>query len=194
MNVALKEWSAVITALDCGAQIFLLRKGGIVEARHGFQPKYAEFLLFPTFEHQHARYLKPERAGLFTGEAPESHVHITHLALVTDVLNAPEPPEAVQAIRDCHVWNDDFIRKRYEYRPDLPLYILAVRAYRLDEPHIVPMRPSYAGCKSWVHLAQDIPASALHPVVEDDEFCKRRMDLLGRLNSRRLKGRKQPAE
>ena len=28
MNIALKEWPAVITALDRGAQIFLLRKGG----------------------------------------------------------------------------------------------------------------------------------------------------------------------
>ena len=40
MNTALKEWSAVIAALDRGLQIFLLRKGGIVEARRGFQLQY----------------------------------------------------------------------------------------------------------------------------------------------------------
>src|SRR5215472_7931650 len=110
MNTALKEWSAVIAALDCGEQVFLLRKGGIVESGAGFQPRYSEFLLFPTFEHQHARFLKPEWAA-FLGEGPrEGGVLISHLARVTDTLLAPQSvPELLQM---RHVWNEEFIRQR----------------------------------------------------------------------------------
>ena len=184
----------MIAALDCGAQIFLLRKGGIVEAKRGFEPKYAEFLLFPTFEHQHARYLKSQHAGLLGNGAPEGEVRITHLARVTDVLLAPPSPEAMEAMRDSHIWNDDFIRQRCEYRPDLPLYVLAVRAYRLGEAHSIPLRPVYAGCKSWVNLTEDIPEQGAQPVLNDVEFAERRRDLLARIGLQTLENREQAAE
>jgi hypothetical protein len=197
MNIALKEWSAVIAGLDRGAQIFLLRKGGIVEANRGFEPKYAEFLLFPTFEHQHARYLKPEHADLFRDAIqPEGRLRITHLARITDVLRAPPSLSALQSIVECHIWNGDFIRQRYEYRPDLPLYLLLVRAYRLTHSQLIPMRPSYAGCKSWVHLAEEIPTAAIQPVLEEAEFARRRLELLAQLppGSEGLKNGEQATE
>ena len=128
MNTALKEWSAVIAALDRGTQILLLRKGGIVEAKRGFEPRYAEFLLFPTFEHQHARYLKPGCSELLGDMAApsEGSVYISHLARVTDVLQAPQSLPELLSLADRHVWNEDFIRQRISYRPDLPLYVLLV--------------------------------------------------------------------
>jgi hypothetical protein len=91
MNIALKEWSAVVTALDRGAQIFLLRKGGIVEAKRGFEPRYAEFLFFPTTEHQHARYLKPQWVGLVPNAEVTDSLHVSHVGRVADVLRAPQP-------------------------------------------------------------------------------------------------------
>lgn len=192
MHIALKEWSAVIAALDRGTQIFLLRKGGIVEARRGFEPRHAEFLLFPTFEHQHSRYLRPEYVDLLEhGTALVDRVRITHLARVTDVLRAPAP---AQVLADCHVWNEEFLRQRYEYRPDLPLFLLVVRAYRLARGYDIPLRPVYAGCKSWVHLSEEIPAAASEPVIKDAEFAARRRDLLARLPSESLEGGKQAAE
>src|SRR5688500_2331176 len=60
MNIALKEWSSVIAALDQSHQIFLLRKGGIVEQKRGFEVRHKSFLLYPSFEHQHALSLKAE--------------------------------------------------------------------------------------------------------------------------------------
>ena len=102
MNNALKEWSAVIAALDRGLQIFLLRKGGIVEAGRGFQLKHPEFLLFPTFEHQHARSLKPEYMDLVAPQ-PDGHTRITHVARVTDVLQAPSPVSIMGAVAQDHV-------------------------------------------------------------------------------------------
>lgn len=194
MNIALKEWSAVIAALGRGMQIFLLRKGGIVEAKRGFEPKYAEFLLFPTFEHQHARYLKPEHAGLLSDGASENQVRITHLARVTDVLLAPPSSGGMQEMHGSHVWNDDFIQQRYDYRPDLPLYLLVIRVCRLSEPHSVPLRPLYAGCKSWVNLTEDIPEQGAQPVLNDVEFAERRRDLLARPELQILENREQSAE
>jgi len=182
----------VIASLARGTQIFLLRKGGIVEASRGFEPRHAEFLLFPTFEHQHARYLKPEYADLLGDGAPsETHVRITHFARATDVLRAP-PSAAVLA--GCHVWNEEFFRQRYEYRPDLPLFLLVVRAYRLAQPDDIPLRPAYAGCKSWVPLNEDVPTAAGEPVLGDAEFATRRRELVARLPSECLKGGKKVAE
>lgn len=193
-STALKEWSAVIAALDRGLQIFLLRKGGIVEARRGFQLKHSEFLLFPTFEHQHARFLKPEYMDLLAPQ-PDGHVRITHLARVTDVLQAPSPLAGMSAVAECHVWNEEFIRQRYEYRPDLPLYVLMVRAYRLREPQFIPLRASYAGCKSWVHLTEEIAMGAAEPVLDEPEFAERRRVLLAAIAaSEGFENRKQAAE
>ena len=196
MNIALKEWSIVIRALDRGTQIFLLRKGGIVEARRGFEPRYREFLLFPTTEHQHARFLKPEWAEEFTGTAaePGKGLSISHMARVTDVLHAPPSPDAL--LNAPHVWNEDFIHQRYNYRPDLPLYVLVTRVLRLDPPHLIPLRASYAGCKSWVHLTEEIPVEAAHPVLDDAAFARQRSELLRQLGfgSNCGEGREQTAE
>jgi hypothetical protein len=49
---ALKEWAVVCKALEEGRQVLLLRKGGIMEYKQGFEVKHDKFLLFPTFEHQ----------------------------------------------------------------------------------------------------------------------------------------------
>jgi hypothetical protein len=196
MNVALKEWSAVIAALDRGTQVFLLRKGGIVEARRGFELRYREFLLFPTFEHQHARYLKPEYRGLVEEEPPGGHVRISHLARVADVLTAPRSIEPMRAADALHVWNDDFLRQRYAYRPDLALYLVVLRVFRLEEPAIIPARPSYAGCKSWVHLTEGVPVERMRPVLSEAEFNERQDVLMARLavGSGRFEDGKQAAE
>jgi len=49
---ALKEWAIVCKALESGNQILSFRKGGIMEFRNGFELKFKNFFLSPTFEHQ----------------------------------------------------------------------------------------------------------------------------------------------
>ena len=49
---ALKEWAIVCKAIEDGNQILLFRKGGIMEFRNGFELKFKNFFLSPTFEHQ----------------------------------------------------------------------------------------------------------------------------------------------
>ena len=51
-QVALKEWAVTVNALAEGAQILLLRKGGIHEEGKDFRVIHPEFLLYPTYEHQ----------------------------------------------------------------------------------------------------------------------------------------------
>src|ERR687889_2309993 len=60
MMIALKEWAIVCKALEKGKQMLLLRKGGIMEYRKGFEVKHNEFLLYPTFEHQSVESIKVE--------------------------------------------------------------------------------------------------------------------------------------
>ncbi|PYT32785.1 MAG: hypothetical protein DMG57_00735 [Acidobacteria bacterium] len=184
MNVALKEWSSVIAALDRGLQIFVLRKGGIVEERRGFELRHREFLLFPTFTHQHARYLKPEHEALALEPENGGRIRISHAAQVVDILAAPHSASTFRASDNLHIWNGAFILQRYEYRPDLPLYVIVLRILRLKEPQEIPARPSYAGCKSWVNLTEAISLGEAQPVLPESQFEAQRHDLVDRMSRR----------
>lgn len=173
MDVALKEWAVLVEALASGRQSVLLRKGGIVEARRGFEARHPEFLFFPTFEHQHASFIRPEHDDLFERAKRDYQpgaLRIELYAHIVEVLAAPFEPSPLRAASGLHIWNDRYIEQRYEYRPDLPLYVLLVRAFRLREAVVLPMRSSYAGCKSWVNLTEDVDVSGAVPVLGDGEF------------------------
>lgn len=172
MNTALKEWSAVVEALGAGRQIVLFRKGGIVEAKQGFELRHATFLLFPTWEHQHARLLKP---GMLAGVPPrEGLIEIRYRAEATDIFSAPADLAALRRADAYHIWNETFFAQRLQYRPDLPLYAVLLRVFRLPQPQLIPDRPSYAGCKSWVHLTEEIGLPGEQPVLGDEAFAAER--------------------
>ncbi len=52
VSAALREWAGICAALQAGRGTVIIRKGGLVEARHGFQAKYEPFLLQPTHWHE----------------------------------------------------------------------------------------------------------------------------------------------
>ena len=58
--IALKEWAVVCKALEMGKQILLLRKGGILEYRNGFEIKHNKFFIYATYEHQSKDSIKNE--------------------------------------------------------------------------------------------------------------------------------------
>lgn len=180
MNAALKEWACVVDALGAGLQIMLLRKGGIVEAeRDGFKLRHEEFLLFPTWEHQHSDMIREEfraRYAPYQDPYEGKSVPITLLAHVTDILSAP-PAATLRDAQESYIWNGMFLDKRYTYRPDLPLYILLLRVYRLANPALIPNRPSYAGCKSWVNLTEEIGTGNAEPVLPQNRFNEMRENL-----------------
>ena len=56
---ALKEWATVVNALENGKQTVILRKCGILETSSGFKVESKKFFLFPTWEHQEEKHVKP---------------------------------------------------------------------------------------------------------------------------------------
>ena len=183
MKIALKEWAVVIEAMAAGHQIFLLRKGGIAEDGPGFEPRHREFLFFPTWEHQHRDSVRPQFHRLFSriAEPDPENLEIRYLGKVTGLQLAPPSRSEMNDVIAHHIWTDAYIDQRYGYRPDLPLFIVIVRLFRLREPQRIPLDPQYAGCRSWVDLDQDVPAGSLEPVIDDATFDVLRNQLVREL-------------
>jgi hypothetical protein len=174
VNIALKEWAVVIEALASGRQVFILRKGGIAEGKRGFELLHRRFLLFPTWEHQHREALQPEWRDRFDAlEPPDASViELRYLAEVHDIALAPPTPAPFLHRAKSHVWTREFFEKRYEYRPDLPLYAAALRVYELPNVVKIPNDRRYQGCRSWVELYEDVPVDGAEPVLSESAFMQ----------------------
>jgi hypothetical protein len=183
LNIALKEWASVCDALGRGRQMILLRKGGIYESAGEFEIEHRQFLLFPTYLHQTAEMLKPEHRGdLERLSAEPATIRISLAAEITDIV--PMPTRAtIDALEDEHIWTAPLIDMRFNYRPENPLYLLLVRAYRLAQPITIDNTPAYAGCKSWVPLDRPVATIGASAVLNDGEFGRKRADILRRVAS-----------
>lgn len=176
LDVALKEWSVVCDLLAEGRLALVLRKGGVhEEAGPGrFRLEYQRFLLFPAWEHQRPEGMKPEFCGrveIFDHEPAE--VVFKSWAEVPTGCIWPVPSRAAfDVLEDLHVWAKPQIDVRYNYKPERPLYLVALRVHRLLSPVARPNRVRYAGCKSWVPLEPEdaVEERASAPVLSDDAF------------------------
>jgi hypothetical protein len=181
LQVALKEWATVCRALEAGEQALLLRKGGISESAGEFEVGNREFLLFPTYLHQKGKMLKPAAAaGLERRDAEPQQVRLSAAGVVTDIIELKRRAQ-MTALDDEHVWTAPLIDMRFDYRPDNPLYLLLVRAYRLHRPVVLENTPAYAGCKSWVPLDQPVETGDALPVMDDVKYEFRRRQILHKL-------------
>ena len=170
-------------ALEQGRQTVLLRKGGIYEAAGEFEVEHREFLLFPTYLHQNLKMLKPsEHEGFEPRSAEPDQVSITAAGAVTDIIELKSRAQ-IDAIDDEHVWTSPLIDMRFNYRPENPLYLLLVRAYRLRQPATLANTPAYAGCKSWVPLDQAVQVGDALPVLDDVTHEVRRASIVERIQS-----------
>jgi hypothetical protein len=186
MNIALKEWAVVVEALGAGRQLFLLRKGGIAESKRGFELRHRQFVFFPTWEHQQRDGIQAEFHGLFDGieTGSSDKVDIRYLAQVTDILQAP-PRAQMERLRRHFIWADSYLRMRYGYRPDLPLFTVLLRVFRLPQSIEIPNDRRYAGCRSWVELYSDLLVENAQAVIETREFESARSTLLADLTPER---------
>lgn len=173
LSIALKEWNLVIQALlrpEAG-QAILLRKGGILEANNEFELEYPRFLLFPTFIHQDPEGLKPPyRAGLQQVRQEPDTIPLVGWAEVVHIWSVPGRPQ-MDRLDDLHIWTSKLLDMRFHYRPEKPLYLLLLRAFQLPEPIRLPNILDYAGCKSWVPLAREIPLDNSRPILPDDRLA-----------------------
>jgi len=163
MRAAFKEWAAICRALATGRQDVILRKGGIVEAGGEFRPDHVSFLLFPTFLHQSPESLIPEARDLLVGidadRPPEGSVVFRHVATVVESRRVLRFDD-LAAYRSRHVWSDAVVAERFHRWKD-ELQVLVVKVVPLPAPVTVPWHESYAGCRSWVELRDDVPTSAV---------------------------------
>ena len=172
LNVALKEWDLVIAALLAGRQVVLLRKGGILESENQFVLEHPRFVFFPTFVHQDPRMVKPaHRAGLRQERAEPEVVTLAGYGEAARVFEVPSRA-ALERLDDLHVWDAPLLDMRFAYRPEKPLYLVVVRAYSLPRPVTVANTLEYAGCKSWVPMAEEIDESGSVAAVADAEFAR----------------------
>ena len=180
---AFKEWEGIVAALGQGAQIIILRKGGIAEGRAGFKPLHDKFWLFPTRFHQQWQQTKPalrQFAAPTEGDAPAG-ITLEYLAEITDTVYLDSWAQVARLDAD-HFWNESILRERFDYhdRPGMMpgLHLLIVRISRISLPHRLAPSPAYEGCKSWIDVPADWTPDFATPVVRQEEFATRRSRIL----------------
>jgi CDP-diacylglycerol--glycerol-3-phosphate 3-phosphatidyltransferase len=181
---AFKEWEAIVEALGHGAQIIILRKGGIAEGRQGFQAKHPKFWLFPTAYHQQWEKTKPELTRFLAPNAVRAAtdpIALQYFAEVTDTVYL-DTWDKVTRLADAHFWNDDILKERFDYadRPGMEpgLHLLLVRVSRINLPHKLAPSKDYDGCKSWIDLPTNWDHDIATHVVRSEEFATRRSRIL----------------
>ena len=189
---AFKEWEGIVAALGQGAQILILRKGGIAEGRAGFEVRHDKFWLFPTQFHQQWERTRPElrrflpapvekETAAATAKTAPKEIALSYFAEVTDTVYLSEWPQ-IERLRDAHFWTDEILRERFGYddRPGMKegLHLFILRVYRVNLAHKLAPSPAYEGCKSWIEVPADWTRDIAAPVVPDEEFTTRRSRIL----------------
>lgn len=173
MKHAFKEWTVIVDALMRGRQIIILRKGGLIEGRGGFQVAHPEFLLFPTLFHQQREFVLPEAQTRFdeiTRQLPRPNVVRMECFARVEAWRRLESLGQARALHGLHVWRENVIDDRFDWGRDKQIHAMAVRIFRLPNPIDLPMLESYGGCKSWIELATDIPTDGARAVLDDAAF------------------------
>jgi len=175
---AFKEWAVVCRALGSGRQILILRKGGIAEGPRGFEVTDQQFFLYPTYLHQAPTGVVPEwrdELARCIDPSPGS-LTLRHYAIVSSWARV-RTLETLRALRGRHILSDSVVEERFKRWAEDSVHALMVRVYELPAPVVIPELASYAGCKSWVTLAEQVPLDGARPVLDDAEFEKRVNDV-----------------
>ena len=173
LNVALKEWCIVCDLLLQGKLAIVLRKGGISEPGGAgvFELEHSRFALWPSWAHQLPDRIKSEHRDRVEVLDEPFEQTITGIADAVKIWEVPSRA-AFDSLDDLHCWTKPQIDMRFDYKPEKPLYLMALRAWRLTEPKTVLNVPDYAGCRSWVPLAQQdaVDDNTLIPSMDDDQY------------------------
>lgn len=181
LDIALKEWAFVCDMLAAGKCCLLLRKGGIHESGGPgrFELSYDKFLMFPAWEHERIDWIKPgwlpPEVNLKVDEpekAEPSQITFKCWAEAARVWEVPSR-SAFDALDDLHPWATPQIDMRFNYKPDRPLYLLALRVHRMSAEAVVPNRDAFSGCVSWVPLPPEdaVDVSESRPAIPDGAFA-----------------------
>ena len=184
--LAYKEWAVIVRALLEGEQIVDVRKGGLREDGRHFGLRASRLWLYPTAEHQRPELLKPayrHTIDLSPASPVGEPIEIEGWADVVGVATLTDPEE-LAALDSKTIWSLDYAESRLKWKRRDPLWVLALRAHRFDEPITVPWRDEYGGCTSWVDLTDlpDDPAALpSEPALSDEAFQGRLKGVVGAL-------------
>ena len=190
-TTALKEWDAVVAALEQGSQALLIRKGGLDDPGGRLPVPEGWFWLYPTLFHERAVFLKPEYHALLVpgmhrrprSEAvalarPEEHprpvgVGMVALRAVAEVAGCVVAPslESLRALTPRTVWTDKYPTLRYKWRPQERPLVLVLRVAVLDEPVEIRERREYGGCRSLVELVDPPDATGARALWSEDRVA-----------------------
>jgi hypothetical protein len=176
---ALKEWAVIVRALLEGEQLLDVRKGGLREEERHFGLQATRFWLYPTVEHQRVELVKPAYRRWVdesVAAAPDDgELRIDGWADVVGVATVTDP-DVLTELDSKLIWTLDYAESRLKWKRRDPLWVLALRAYRLVEPITVAWQDRYAGCASWVMLdgmPDDPSAVDSEPALTDESFAAR---------------------
>ena len=179
-QMALKEWAVTVEAMAKGDQVLLLRKGGIHEDGKDFRVIHREFLFYPTYLHQKEDLLQPAYQPALRKllEQPQDNDRITfsYWARAEELLEISEQ-EKVDNLKPHHILTTAYAQAKLHWKPMLPMSVLFLRIYKLEQPATVPYLPEYGGCTSWVEVLADVKLGRMEPVLNDAEFQRRCDDI-----------------
>jgi hypothetical protein len=147
-SIGFKEWALVCDAIGRGEQRVILRKGGIAEGRDGFAFRHREFFLFPTYFHEQTgrlrgdRELPPQRTG---------EIAIRYFVKVREARRISRWSE-IEELEPLHILKREAVRERFEYGDKPGLYVAFLEAFALAKKWVLPDRPAFRGCRSWINL------------------------------------------
>jgi hypothetical protein len=157
--LALKEWSIICKALEDGNQTILLRKGGILEYKKGFEIRQKSFLLFPTLEHQAEEYLQSKYLQAYDlllrgnkSQNIQNKTNTLRLLARIEAIQEFHNHEMLPVLEKYHIWNEKYVNMRMNYNPKKPMNALLLRVYKLPQPILIDVNPEWAGCKSWIEI------------------------------------------
>ncbi|HEX5920763.1 MAG TPA: DUF1802 family protein [Nitrososphaeraceae archaeon] len=157
--LALKEWSIICKAMEEGKQTILLRKGGILEYKKGFEISQKLFLLYPTLEHQAAEYLQSNYLQEYelllkrnSSEIVQDKVNTLRIMARIEAMQEFHDHELLSKLEKYHIWNEKYVNMRMNYNPKKPMNALLLRIYKLSQPISIDVNPEWAGCKSWIDI------------------------------------------
>ena len=185
--LALKEWSVVCRALEEAKQSILLRKGGILEYKTGFEISQKNFLMYPTLEHQSKEYLQPNYLQEFelllkaNDSVSQDKSNTIRILARIEAIQEFNDETILSKLEKYHIWNEKYVNMRMKYNPEIPVKALLLRVYKLPEPISIEVNPKWAGCKSWIDIELtkrngnsydniDELVNQCEPVIKEDEF------------------------
>ena len=184
LTIALKEWAVVQRALLEGRQIFLLRKGGLIEESSQFDLRARSFLIQPTYIHSSERegdVSQEFHDWLCDEESKRGSDGMIRFESYCDATECIEikSPGTLANLAGQHIWSDEYLSMRINWEPYKPLYAVIVRTYKLAAPVTAQAHPEYFGCKSWIDLREAVSIDDAAPAIEDNgEFEQKIADFM----------------